>query len=290
MVEVIVRQVGAIAYNIPSDAKAEISSPGFRKILYGMGKLENVPAGRYKINMIGKIYKPYFEEIIVERGIIFNFLPYLEYTEKYVAQWEKEARKAEYALFTKRIESLGKRLDSERRVFKGDVDVASKLTHDVESSKYRFPDLIAKSSYLLEQAERLKEEGELKAEIDHFSNRKAELEKRLSLDIVCRKKLNTLGWISFSMGIVSSAALVPAILLGNRAYDSYEAAQLTADAVRFREEASLYNALSVGSGITGGVTLLLSPVLWRLGPKPEKLREEIGIIEARIEKLEGELR
>ncbi len=170
------------------------------------------------------------------------------------------------------------------------MDRALSLSQEVKGSKHSFPDLVARSDLLSERARRLKKDGDLREEIERLWVRRAALDIRLSLDIAGRKKFNTLGWVSLGIGIVFSAAVVPTVLLGNRAYSNYQSAQVTLDAIYYRKDAALCNALSVGSGITGGITLLLSPFLWRLGPRPEKLREEIGKIEARIEKLEGDLR
>ncbi|MFH2114694.1 MAG: PEGA domain-containing protein, partial [Spirochaetota bacterium] len=106
--------------------------------------------------------------------------------------------------------------------------------------------------------------------------------------IKARSTRTRFGWVSLATGLVGSGAAAAAYYLGGQAWDSYQNAQATQDALGAKTPAELWGTVLPSAAAAGGLGLGLAPILWAGGPDPKALERSIAASEESLKRLRGE--
>jgi hypothetical protein len=87
--------------------------------------------------------------------------------------------------------------------------------------------------------------------------------------------------------LASSGAAVAAYYLGGQAWDTYQNAQASQDALDAKAQAELWGTVLPIAAAAGGLGLGLAPILWSAGPDPMALERSITASEESLKKLRG---
>jgi hypothetical protein len=276
VIEVPLKEYGALDYAIPEGATAEIKGRMFRKVVKGYGTLP-VPAGDYSITVTGKNYEQYEDTgIIVPKGANIFLKPALIYSREY-----------EYDLFTGKLEEAEQILNFGYLLTYTDIERFEDLKKEIELPKYSFTDLIPRAESLIERAKEIVGVEPLIESVEEDENipdkdkrleglfmQKQELEIKIENSFLENKTKTIGGWTSLGLGLVSAGLSGLFYYFSNEAYEKYE---------RFWDT-SAYIALG-----TSGFCLIVSSLLLLTRPSTEHFTAVLETVEKEINILEKEL-
>ncbi|MBN2552811.1 MAG: hypothetical protein JXB06_08565, partial [Spirochaetales bacterium] len=294
LVEIQPREYGSIEYGIPEGAIAEVSGELFREVVKGYGTLA-VPVGQYSVVVSGKNYEKHADiPLSVARGARVPLAPDLLYTREYV-----------YQLFAERIKESERISEYGYRVTNIDLRKLGDLKSDLEQSRHRFPDLMARVDDLIEKAESIIGVGALPpretvtqdaaagstAQLNVLLARKQELQLQLEASRLVRKRRVVRGWISFGAGVAGAGLAGLSAYLYDENYKAHEEAfkdGLFDKSEHYKQLAQFWKISTFVAAGAGGLSLLTSSIFWLSGPSTRNIADELKFVESQIEILADE--
>ena len=281
-VEAYPRAFGILLYEIPEMAEAEIKGNQFSKIVRGKGEIVLLWKGKYNISVTGEIFEPFKEEINIERSSMVFLKPELQYTKEHLAYLEKQHREKEFNLFSSRLTEAEKHLSHDYRIEESNIAKIIQLSMEIKDSKWKFPEIIAKSELLLQKAKEKKGEQDRQDEIKRLVLEKSDLVKRINSLQKTKKTKMTLGFSSLGTSLLSFGFSALSYFMSDSAYNDYLEATITSEAAKYRETVEMWDILMfTGIGV-GGSSFILSGILLFTGPR---MNEEI----TRLNQIEEEI-
>ena len=278
--------VGSMRYSLPEGVKAEIQGRNFRQVVQGSGTLQNLPQGEYRVEATGINYRIYSAAVSVTRGVATQLRPQLQYTEEYQAEVARREQEAEYeklSVAVKRLEQLAAKV----RPTQTDVETAALIDDQVAYSKYSSPEMREKANQLARQVVAKKKEADRAEEIASLSEEKV----RLDIEIESATQSSSSAAISGSVftvgGLASLVATLVCVWFRDQPYEAYRSTPYTEVAVAKREEAEMWSAAIIGTGIGAAVSLPLGLLTFATGADPEPLQKRLQDVEKRLRALGG---
>jgi hypothetical protein len=201
-------------------------------------------------------------------------------TEAMTKKYEKQLQEEAYDRFRKELADAQDLLAEEHRVTDRDINRVKTLASDINNARFRFPELIARSSGLVKKVEK-------KQKLDGLTAQQQKLQFQLQKSIKAKKGKTVGGFVSLGLGVVGGGLAGLFMYLAEESYNEYMDATLTSQAVTYREEFETYDILSYISIGAGGVGISLSTILFATRPKPDEYRERLDNIERQITTLKG---
>ena len=285
VIEAQAKEYGAIEYNIPGGATAEIKGKIFREVVKGYGTLP-VPVGDYLITVTGKNYeKQEGLRLTVPKGANISLKPDLHYSREY-----------EYELFAGKLEEAERILNYGYRITNSDIKKFKDLKREIELSKHSFSELISRAESVIEKAveivgteflvESTEEYAEKRKRLEELLVRRQELEIKIQSRKLERKRKAIGGWTSFGLSLVSGGLAGLFYYLSNEAYKEYERSTTYEEAQKRQNQVELWDISTYSALGVSGLCLVISPILWLSSPSLKPLTDELVSVEREIALLE----
>ena len=201
----------------------------------------------------------------------------------YISGGEEEIATAFIAQYNNELERLEGIISSGASINNKDINDADSLINDTIKLDYISRDFKDRAEVVYNNLLDIKNVQDLTIERDNLI---ADLtqNQRIKRDLIIG------GSISLSLGIGSLAGFGVTLKLGNDAYDDYNNAIYTDDAIAFREDYETYKNISIATGIAGGVLSITGILLLTLPPYPSRIQQSIDDINSQLENLRGGIR
>jgi hypothetical protein len=285
------RPYGAIQYELPQGAVAEILGERIREAVTGYGTLP-VPAGRYSATVTGRNYENVEGILIsVAKEATTLLRPELQFS----MLFEQEQ-------FTRRIEEADRAVGYGYLLAPADVIKLKELKQSISQSRHGFPDLVSQVESLIERAETIVAAeakvvapgaGDMKRQenerrLNELMGQKQQLELQIESRRLEGKRKATGGWISFGAGLATGGLAGLFQFLANDAYREYEESYQIGSweqAQRKEDEVRLWDISTIAALGASGVCIIISSVLWVSRPPTRELSRELQSITKQIELL-----
>ena len=296
-VEITPVPIGAVRYSIPEGAVAvvtavdsasgsispdavptgltDLSSP---TEIAGIGRLEVVPAGRYRVQVVGGRYIPLETEVVVERGNSYSFSPRLELTREY---FERTSRTE--------ISEIEEHLAAGSVIDEAFRDRVHSLVTALSESRYDLPEIEYRARTALGEAREILETQRIEARLTQLrTQRTGLLREAEQLGAVARRE-SIWRYVSLGTGIGATGLWAIFTQAGNRAYSDYLTASITEDVTRLSRAVRIWDALSYVAGSIGAAGIGVNLWLTLREPADGDVRMELYGVEREIEGLEAQL-
>jgi formylglycine-generating enzyme required for sulfatase activity len=185
------------------------------------------------------------------------------------------------------LDSLSLLLQSKARISYADIQQAAQVLAGIRGAQYPVPEYAARAEVLIGALTTEKERQDRVELLAVLNGRLYTLRSDLESAKRIRSGQDTWGWVSLVTGAVLTGVSGYLWYLSEQAYGSYQASQVSADAVSLREQITRYDILKMISGVPGVIGLFASPILFIAGPKPGDLEKSIRDVEEQIKVVEG---
>lgn len=116
-----------------------------------------------------------------------------------------------------------------------------------------------------------------------LKNDEAAIQRRIKETEDGRAAMDTLKWVGLGVFAVSAGLAVTSMLLSSAAYDKYQSATFTSDAINYRQQVELWDTITWIAGGSAGASAGFSLVFWLGGgPDVEKLNQELIDVRMKI--------
>jgi hypothetical protein len=273
------RAFGAILYDLPEGAQAEIEGSSFRQVVARKGLLTPVWEAEYTVRVTGEIYEPYKQEITIRRASTISFKPRLDYSREY-----------EENKFRKLMQESEKAFYENKGIEQKDIDRLALLKGMIQASKHGFTELVADTELLIQKAKQKIVVQEKRNQLTKLTKSKLTTEDSLRQLERQRRNHSISGWSSFGASLLSFGSSALFWYLSDGAYENYQNATITKDVIKHRDEFLMWDTMTYAAWGVGGLGVGVAIILWATDPNPKEYQAELTEIQSRINMLVRELR